>query len=524
MNPPLRVLSAVFALALLASVTVPIAYVAAVEYSSCFGVNDHYSCSDPEYEAQLKAQAMTPEEARSVGCAPIYIGDDKPPAQPPAEVLYLPEDEPTAPPRTVDPALSARVNGAWERIERWLGAHASATLRALKHPVDFGLITRWEKDARLPDDLYASLLRHDGAEGNLGKGFQLPPDIGLADLSSSLNWSNCLELVLDGSMDKANTEDGLWHGSLIPFGSNGHGDELFVDPRTGRVGDKRNQEHIDYSRGWPSFVAMLEAVAASLEGGTPLRDRYPSVTAGCELRWAKEKPGPPPANCAGPPRPSPTPTPTPEPPKPLTAAQKAERGCAPPSRKPPVVKYPPVKVQAEVDRAWRRIERWLARKAPKTLRTLNPPADAREIARAERAIGQSFPDDLRASLLRHNGVKDWGFSFVPFYEPASVREIQREWTMMCGIITKAGWEYMPDWWHGRVIPFAPTNDGGHLYIDSATGTVGDYYNEDGLSPDEYPSYLDLLRQTARDLEKGKSAGGWVVKVVKGELDWDFKRS
>jgi hypothetical protein len=85
--------------------------------------------------------------------------------------------------RALDPQVSARVGAAWDRIERWLGAHAAASLQKLGFPAE-GL-PAWEHDtARLPDDLYASLLRHDGAEGDLGAGFQLPGGYGLASLTS----------------------------------------------------------------------------------------------------------------------------------------------------------------------------------------------------------------------------------------------------------------------------------------------------------------------------------------------------
>ena len=81
-------------------------------------------------------------------------------------------------------------------------------------------------------------MRHDGADGNFGAGFQLPLGIGLAGLSSyfSLHSYNCIDLIMWGSEEDADPDDGVWHGSLLPFASSGGGEELFIDPRTGRVG------------------------------------------------------------------------------------------------------------------------------------------------------------------------------------------------------------------------------------------------------------------------------------------------
>ncbi|MFB4277080.1 SMI1/KNR4 family protein [Nonomuraea sp. MTCD27] len=491
---------------------------AAAEYHMCSFVNSSISCGDPAFEAEMKAQAMTDAEARSIGCPPLTWGDEDVAAEP------EPYPAPTYATRSPDAAVAARVGRAWDRIEKWLGAHASATLRKLQFGIEPDRVAEWEhyQERRLPDDLYASFLRHDGADGNLGSGFQLPGAYGLTDLStiSYLNWGNCHEVVLAGDMELADPEDGVWHGSLLPIASTGRGQELVVDPRTGRIGEAESGERLRYDgpMGWPSYVAMLEAMAGALESGTALRDWYPTVTVGCELRWAEE-PAEPRTGCAGGPRPTPTPTaePTPEPP---TAEEISATGCRP-ARKKPVVRVPGPRVTAEVGAVWRRIERWLARRAPRTYELLRPPADPAAIARAEAAIGARFPDDLRASLLRHDGGGSWGFGPAPFYALMSVKAIRSDWKMMCGLVVHEP-ELAIDWWHGRLIPFATAHDGGNLFIDPDTGKTGEYFNETGLTFEGdpvWPSYLALLRATARSLETGKPIRGWRPRVVKGELDW-----
>jgi cell wall assembly regulator SMI1 len=426
--------------------------------------------------------------------------------------------------------VAARVNGAWERIERWLGAHASATLRKLKFGAEPQRLAQWEDahDRRLPDDLYVSFLRHDGADGDSGTGFQFPGAYGLLGVFDidSVNWSNCHILVLEGDREAADPETGRWHGSLLPIGSTGEGKDLFVEPRTGRVGEAEFQEQLRYDgpMGWPSYVALLEATATALESGGPLRGWHPTVVAGCELRWSRD-PSTPPAgtSCAGGPRPTPTPTsePTPEPP---TAEEIRGTGCRV-TRRDPVVRAPSAAATREVRAVWRRIERWLARRAPVTYEQLGPPATPLAIAKAEAAMGARFPDDLRASLLRHDGAtgrgSSWGFGPAPFYDLMSAKALHADWKMLCDIVMDdpaAG----GDWWHGRLIPFAATNDGGNLFIDPSTGRTGEFYDETGLTltgDPVWPSYLALLKATASALETGKPLRGWRAGVTKGALDW-----
>ncbi|GGS74835.1 hypothetical protein GCM10010156_37040 [Planobispora rosea] len=510
------------------------------EFGRCFSMSvgnsvsmscvDAAGAPDPEAEAELRAHALTPEQARAAGCEPVEWDDGSEPSPAEPEIVTTDEPEPTPSPRTPDPAVTARVNRAWDRIERWLGTHASATLRKLGHPAEPEDLATWEGNGRnrLPDGLYASLLRHDGADGDFGEGFQLPPSHGLADVYSHFRMqeSNCRDLVMTGPPEAADPDHGKWHGSLWPFAADGEGRELFVDPRTGRVGEKVWDGNVRYDgpMGWPSYPDLLEAVAASLEGGTALRDWYPTVTPGCELRWADEPADTLPTGCAGGPRPSPTPTPTeePEPERPTDEEIRAS-GCRP-DRRPPVVRTPDPAVTAKVDAVWRRIERWLARRAPVTYRTLYGPARPGEIAKVEAAMGMRFPDDLRASLLRHNGARYWGgFGPPPFYEYMSAKALYREWKMLCGIVLDGPGEMIGYWWDGHLLPFATTIDGGNMFIDTRTGKTGDYFNETGLNMEGdvvWPSYYALLKATAAALESGRPVRGWRPAVRKGELDWE----
>ncbi|MGW0805744.1 SMI1/KNR4 family protein [Nonomuraea sp. NPDC002799] len=263
----------------------------------CGFVGNVISCGDPEVDAAMRTRAFTPAEARAVGCSPVYFGEG-----PDEPMATLDGPMPRYPERTPDPAVAARVGRAWERIEGWLGTHAPATLRKLSPGAEPQLLARREATGgvRLPDELYASYLRHNGAEGNLGDNFQLPGSYGLLGVSDIgyINASNCQTLVMRGDPKLANDETGHWHGSLLPIGTTASGQNLFVNLRTGRVGEAESGRPLRYDgpMGWPSHAAMLEGVATALELGGGLRSWFPTVTSGCELRWANE-PAAPPTGC-----------------------------------------------------------------------------------------------------------------------------------------------------------------------------------------------------------------------------------
>ncbi|MEU4403453.1 SMI1/KNR4 family protein [Streptosporangium sp. NPDC023963] len=186
------------------------------------------------------------------------------------------------------------------------------------------------------------------------------------------------------------------------------------------------------------------------------------------------------------------------------------------------------RVTRAVNRQWRRIERWLKANAPASLRTLGKPARARTIAVAEAQMGLRFPDDLRASLLRHDGASvvadTWPFGFLGNWNQG-VREIRDTWRQLCEIEgeVRGDGDARTEWWDGRMIPFGADGSGNHLVIDSVIRDVGDTDHEGMMNfePGGVPirSYHGLLRATAHALETGGSVGFWKPVVTGGELGW-----
>ncbi|GGP78212.1 hypothetical protein GCM10010140_02980 [Streptosporangium pseudovulgare] len=208
--------------------------------------------------------------------------------------------------------------------------------------------------------------------------------------------------------------------------------------------------------------------------------------------------------------------------------------CRPGTARPRVRAVPP-RVTRAVNRQWARIERWLRRNAPKTYRTLAGPGRARTIAVAEAQMGLRFPNDLRASLLRHDGTVAAGraWPFGPLDNGLmSVREIRDTWRMLCGIDdtddTAGPSDPRTEWWDGRMIPFGADGSGNHLVADSLIRDVGEHDHEGQLDfePGGVPvrSYYALLKAMADALETGGTIGYWKPLAVDGELRWDVPDS
>ncbi|MEV0975002.1 SMI1/KNR4 family protein [Microtetraspora glauca] len=203
-----------------------------------------------------------------------------------------------------------------------------------------------------------------------------------------------------------------------------------------------------------------------------------------------------------------------------------DAACTPTVGRPRVLPVRPGVTRA-VNRQWRRIEKWLRANAPETYRALRRPARARTIAVAEAQMGLRFPDDLRASLLRHNGSGDIGGTGgleLYLYGMYGVKEIRDTWRDLC---RQEGTDYTADpraeWWSGRMIPVGDDQNGEYLLVDSVRRDVAGTFVENGgtfAEGGDWSSYYALLRATADALEVGMPLKGWLVpQVTDGTLVW-----
>ncbi|MFF3664615.1 SMI1/KNR4 family protein [Microtetraspora malaysiensis] len=206
--------------------------------------------------------------------------------------------------------------------------------------------------------------------------------------------------------------------------------------------------------------------------------------------------------------------------------EKPDPACAPTVGR-PVVRPVRPRVTRAVNRQWRRIERWLKANAPRTFRTLRPPARAGTIAVAEAQMGVRFPDDLRASLLRHNGSRvtpETGGLRLYRYGMSGVKEIRDTWRHLC---RQEGVDYTDDprdeWWSGRMIPVGDDQNGEYLLVDSVRRDVAGSIAENGgtfTGGPGWTSYYALLRTVADALVSGQPIKGRLApQVTDGALGW-----
>ena len=218
-----------------------------------------------------KPTPLTRDRLRAIGCAPHVNG-----------------------PVSVHPnsSVAATTNQVWNRIETWLRAHAPATYATLGPPADPRRLaaTQARLGVRFPDDVAVSLLRHNGVRQEGKAAFRVPMmfwPMSLDRIEST--WRSLCGIVRDGG----DTSRDWWYGKLVPIGDDGTGVTLVADPEhAGRVGNADDEEGLmfDSEEGWPSYLALLRATAASLESGRPVRYSYPQADGSGALHWSFRPP------------------------------------------------------------------------------------------------------------------------------------------------------------------------------------------------------------------------------------------
>lgn len=178
-----------------------------------------------------------------------------------------------------------------------------------------------------------------------------------------------------------------------------------------------------------------------------------------------------------------------------------------------------------VQDSWNRIDAWLREHAPRTFATLAAPAGQEEIAAAEKQLGVTFPPDLVASLLRHNGALDGtgAFRFSTHDRLLGVSEIVGDTNFMRDIGEDLDEEYAECYWIHDYVKFGSygaTADG--LTIDcrrdqDSYGAIGRFFDETGTDFGRADSLGGYLAQLAHQLERGQDAG---AVTFNGRLFWE----
>ncbi|MFG2921854.1 SMI1/KNR4 family protein [Streptomyces sp. NPDC048305] len=177
-----------------------------------------------------------------------------------------------------------------------------------------------------------------------------------------------------------------------------------------------------------------------------------------------------------------------------------------------------------VQDSWTRIDAWLSEHAPRTLATLLPPAEVEEIAAAQEELGVTFPPDLVASLLRHNGALEGpaAFRFSTGDRLLGLGGLLGDTGFMRAVDQGPGGEDEDYWLHEYVKfgSYDSTSDG--LLVDCRTGrvsfgAVGRFFDETGTRFGNADSLGRYLAELADTLGRGQEAG---VVTFNGRLLWE----
>ncbi|WP_344577298.1 SMI1/KNR4 family protein [Nonomuraea roseoviolacea] len=190
-----------------------------------------------------------------------------------------------------DAKVTRAVHRQWRRIERWLKTHAPKSHRTLAGPAEPATVAAVEArmGRRLPADLRASLLRHDGAvtsKDTWGFGFLGNTSLSVREMLDT--WRGLCDVDgQDYGGEESDPRSEWWDGRMLPVGSDGTGNHLVVDSVRHDVGDTDNEGTMDFTPGGVrvrSYHTLLKATADALEKGRAIGYWKPEVVAG-ELEW-----------------------------------------------------------------------------------------------------------------------------------------------------------------------------------------------------------------------------------------------
>jgi len=165
---------------------------------------------------------------------------------------------------------------------------------------------------------------------------------------------------------------------------------------------------------------------------------------------------------------------------------------------------------------WDRIEAWLRANAPVIFESLRAGASAEALAEAERALGVTFPDDVRASYRIHNGADST--VFIEGWELLSLERIRDEWAAWKDLLDRGTFvefqsrpdgRTLPDWWSPAWIPLTYSGAGDHHSLDMSPGPEGVagqiiiMFHDDESRPVVAESFSGWLERFADDLDAGR---------------------
>jgi hypothetical protein len=175
---------------------------------------------------------------------------------------------------------------------------------------------------------------------------------------------------------------------------------------------------------------------------------------------------------------------------------------------------------SQVNGAWQRIEQWLAARAPGQLASLRPGAGAAAVADAQQRLGLRFPDDLVASLSRHDGASPPRGHFTVYgpFRPVALADL-----VIRHQETEPVMAEFEDYWDRHYLMIAATNTDWWLLTDCTPGDthgrIGVWSGGDGVHWTGWASLGALLTDVADALGTGYAIDDWVPVAFGGDLEW-----
>ncbi|MEV8318502.1 SMI1/KNR4 family protein [Streptomyces sp. NPDC059900] len=161
-----------------------------------------------------------------------------------------------------------------------------------------------------------------------------------------------------------------------------------------------------------------------------------------------------------------------------------------------------------IDGSWLQIENWLCEYASPAYSSLPPATGSDAVRAAERQCGLAFPDDLVASLRRHDGSGE--FLLPGNYRLSGAAQIAEDYVLWTGSQQRD----VPDelrYWRSSWLPLAVDGAGGSLFVEMAPGDrhgrIGAHAHGDGGRFDDWPQYTSLqalLSWAAQALSDGSA--------------------
>lgn len=172
-------------------------------------------------------------------------------------------------------------------------------------------------------------------------------------------------------------------------------------------------------------------------------------------------------------------------------------------------------VEERIKPIWERIEKWLSSNAPTIVESLQPGATNEEIAATEAFLGVTFPPDIKASYLIHDGQLTDGPGLIDGREFLSLERIKDEWQVWKELYdygtfndAKADPEgpIAQYWWNPKWIPITYDGAGNHHCLDldpAPGGNVGQIiwmWHDNPSRSIEATSFTSWLEAFADELE------------------------